>query len=618
MDESNRMARLAVETVSQRLTRRQVIQRGLNLGLSLSAIGWVLAACGGSPSGTSTATASTQSGGAAATSAASTSSVTLATPGSSATLATPGASASPSAAGSSTLLTGGTPKDGGDFTVILDTTGETYDFDPHSYYNVNTVLFQGPYQQLVVLKGSSDTEYAPGLAKQWGPNADGTEWTFTLQDNIKFHDGTTCDAQAVVFSLQRLMKLQLAPAFILSRFVSNPDTDITAADSKTVKIKLSAPNPAFEAAISSTYGVYMVSPTAVQKNKTQSDPWAHKWFTQNMVGTGPYKQVTATQQQVVLERFPDYWGGWQGAHFDRIILRVVEDTATRQNLVTGGGTSALVHSLTPQAVVQLRQNPAVQVVTYPTTQANFDRMNSGDRLKDVNVRKGFSYAFPYDEMRNGVYKGLIARTGGPLPPTISGYDPNVFIYSTDLNKAKQMISTQYPSGSSFTYMIASGNELVSSVAQLFQANLAQIGYTLNIRQVEESAYDTLFYGDAPPSQRPDFFGGAGWWPDYNDVYDYLYPVFATDAAGSKGANSMFFSNKQLDQVFTQLSGWVKDQGTFTSLTAQAQKILTVDDPAGLYWGAVNWYTILGAKVRGYVPNPLYLYTFRYYDLYQVV
>ncbi len=74
----------------------------------------------------------------------------------------------------------------------------------------------------MVLKGSSDTEYTAGLAKQWGPNADGTEWTFTLNDNIKFHDGTTCDAQAVVASFQRLMKMQLAPAFILSRFVDNP------------------------------------------------------------------------------------------------------------------------------------------------------------------------------------------------------------------------------------------------------------------------------------------------------------------------------------------------------------------------------------------------------------
>ena len=599
MDEHTRIARLAVEVTTQRLSRRQVIQRGLSLGLSLPAIAWVLEACGKS----NKSTPSAQSGGATA---ASTSASTSAAP-----------AGSPTIASISTVATGGTPQDGGDFTVLLDTTGYTYDFDPHSYYNVNVVLFQGPYEQLITLKGSSDTEYQAGLAKQWGPNADGTEWTFTLNDNIKFHDGTVCDANAVVASFQRLMKMGQAPAFILSRFVSNPDTDITAVDSKTVKFKLSAPNPAFEAAMASTYGVYIVSPSAVEQHKAEDDPWAHKWFTQNMLGTGPYKQVTAEQQQVVLERFPDYWRGWDGAHFNRIVLRVVEDTATRRTLIEGGGGDAIVHSLTPQDVVDLQNNPAVQVITYPTTQSDTDRMNTGNRLKDATVRKGFSYAFPYDGVRNGVFKGLIQRTSGPFPPTIKGYDPNGFIYDTDLTKAKQMISSQYPSGTDFTYMIASGDDLVSSAAQLFQANLSQIGYNLKIQQVESSAYDTLYYGDAPPDQRPDFFGGGGWWPDYNDLYDFLYPIADTNAGGSKGANAMFYSNDQLDKILDQLSGWVKDDNQFNSLVSQAQKILTEDDPMGIYWGMTTWYTILGAKIRGYLPNPLYLYTFRYYDIHRI-
>jgi ABC-type transport system substrate-binding protein len=220
-------------------------------------------------------------------------------------------------------------------------------------------------------------------------------------------------------------------------------------------------------------------------------------------------------------------------------------------------------------------------------------------------------------MQNGIYKGLISRTGGPLPPTIRGYDAKQFIYSTDLNMAKQLISKQFPSGSSFTYLISSGDDLISSVAQLFQANLAQIGYTLKIHQVEASAYDTLFDGDAPPAQRPDFFGGGGWWPDYNDVYDFLYPIVDSKAGGSKGANAMFYSNAGVDADLDKLSGWVKDDATFNAITQDVQKIMTVDDPPSIYWGMVSWYTVLGAKIRGYLPNPLYLYTFRYYDIYRV-
>jgi len=53
------------------------------------------------------------------------------------------------------------------------------------------------------------------------------------------------------------------------------------------------------------------------------------------------------------------------------------------------------------------------------------------------------------------------------------------------------------------------------------------------------------------------------------------------------------------------------------LTKDAQTIMTVADPPAIYWGMVTWYSVLGSKIRGYLPNPLYLYTFRYYDIYRV-
>ncbi len=105
------------------------------------AIGWVLAACGKG----NNSTPAGGNGGATSTSA-TTSTTSTSVAGAPTKTAPP--SASPSIAAVSTGLSGGTPQNGGDFTVLLDTTGETYDFDPHSYYNINTVLFQGPYEQL--------------------------------------------------------------------------------------------------------------------------------------------------------------------------------------------------------------------------------------------------------------------------------------------------------------------------------------------------------------------------------------------------------------------------------------------------------------------------------------
>jgi len=577
------------------------------MGLSMPAIGWVLAACGSSgnnqtASGTNTTTGS---GGVESTSTAGTS---AASGGSTVVVASPSASGN--------LKTGGTPQNGGDYTVVFPST--VGDYDPQSAYdNQASCVFFGAYEMLIQLKGHSTSDYAPMLAKEWGPNSDGSEWTFTLNDNIKFHDGTACDANAVVKSFQRLIKMQRGPYDVVARFVANPDTDITAPDAKTVKFKLKTPNPIFEAAIASEYGPFVVSPAAMEQHKTADDPYAHNWFTKNMAGTGPYKAVTINPQQVVLERFSDYYRGWSGSHFDRIIFRIVEDTATRRTLIQGGSADALTNALTPEAVADLKKDANVQVLEYPSTNVNWSWMNCGDRLKDPEVRQALSYAFPYDDVRNGVYKGLLAKTGGPLTPTTAGYDKSVFIYETDLDKAKTLLNKHFKPGTKFSFMISSGSDLTAALAQLFQANLQQIGYNLDIRQVERAARTNLAYGDAPPSQRPDFFGDWGWWPDYNDGYNELFPNFYSKSAGSAGSNVGFYKNDRFDQILDTLAPGITDQAKYNQLLAEAQDILTKQDPPAIYWGMVTWYTVLRSNIRGFVWNPIYLNWYNYYDMYRV-
>ncbi len=413
------------------------------------------------------------------------------------------------------------------------------------------------------------------------------------------------------------MKMGRGPHHVVGRFIDDADTDITAPDAKTVKFKLKTPNPIFEAAIASQYGPFVVSMDAVNKNKTATDEWAHEWFLKNMVGTGPYKATEISpNEQIVLEKFPDYYRGWDGAHFDKIVLRIVEDTATRRQLIEGGSADALTNSLNPQGFDDLKRNPKLQVVDYPTTNALWATMKYGDRLSDVDERTGLCYAFPYNDVRNGVYKGLIEKSGGPLTPTIRGYDKNIFIFDTVLTKAKKLISKKFKVGEKLSWMIASGNDLIKGVAQLMQANLQKIGFDLDIREVQRSADTDLAYGDAPPSQRPDFFGDWGWWPDYNDGYNEIYPNFYSKSAGSAGANAGFYKNDRVDQIIDTLAPGVSD-ADYATLLAECQNIIVQKDPGSIFWGAMRWYTILAADVRGFEWNPIYLNTYYFYDMYRV-
>ena len=99
------------------------------------------------------------------------------------------------------------------------------------------------------------------------------------------------------------------------------------------------------------------------------------------------------------------------------------------------------------------------------------------RLMTPEVRQGFSYAFPYEEVVDGVYSGSDSNAPARIPDSVRGYDPDVFLYQTDLAKAKELIlAGGFAEGDGFEYMVdANPRSAVETIAQLFQANVAADG-----------------------------------------------------------------------------------------------------------------------------------------------
>jgi peptide/nickel transport system substrate-binding protein len=86
------------------------------------------------------------------------------------------------------------------------------DFDPHSQYDYNSVVaVRGMYEGLLALKGSATDAYEGLIAESWETNDDQSVWTFHLREGVTFHDGSPCDAAAVVASYQRLLTMQKGP-----------------------------------------------------------------------------------------------------------------------------------------------------------------------------------------------------------------------------------------------------------------------------------------------------------------------------------------------------------------------------------------------------------------------
>jgi peptide/nickel transport system substrate-binding protein len=506
-----------------------------------------------------------------------------------------------------------TAQEGSSGTLQVLLTAGTEDIDPHySYSTLSSTVALMVYEMLLILKGDSADEFEPMLAESWEASEDQSTYTFKLYPDVMFQDGTPANAQAVKDSYTRWIELEGSPVNVITRFCDSPDK-MEVVDDTTLRFNLGSPQPLFLAAMASAYGPSVISPTAIAENATKEDPYAHEWAKASAVGSGPYTlESNSLNEGLVLKKFDGYHRGWEGNHFDQIIFRVVPEDGTRRQLLERGEADAAAFNLTFEAVEAMRSNPDLQVVEYPTTAVSWVIMNA-PRLLTKEVRQGLSYAFPYDDVINEVFKGLMKRSG-PIADSVRGYDPDVFLYQTDLDKAKELIlAGGFKEGDVFEYMVDSTLESEQVIAQLFQANLQQMGFDLELVSVEYATLEATVFGDAPPEERPHMIAGWGWWPDYNDPWNQLWPNFTEANVGGGGSNAGGWVNERFEEIMAEAEHFENEE-QLDELMKEAQNILTEQDPPVIYYGQVVRYTVLGADIQGFVPNPLYLDSFNIYGM----
>ncbi|MEA2582915.1 MAG: peptide/nickel transport system substrate-binding protein [Thermomicrobiales bacterium] len=503
-------------------------------------------------------------------------------------------------------------------TLTLALDGSPSDLDPHSCYDYrSSMAILGPYEPLIGLVGEKTDEYEGILAESWEANEDKSVWTFHLRDGVTFQDGTPLDAEAVRLSFERFLTLGLGPVNVLSRFVADPK-QITTPDAKTVVFDCGRPQPLFETAIASTYGVLVVNAKALKEHEEDGD-WGHVWAQTNAegTGTGAYKIVEfAPDQQLVMDRNENYWRGWDGDHFDRIVFRVVTEVQTRRQLLEQGEAD-LADDLTAEDRAALRQNPDLVIHQNLSTQVNYFTMTVAGPLEKPEARQALCWAFPYQAVIDGVYGGDAKQAAGAVAEMIRGFDPNTFKYTTDLEKARQLLSQAgVEEGTKLTVLLESGVEVAKNATELLQANLTEIGITLEIQTVDLTAFTATFYGDAPAEERPNLMWW-GWWPDYNDAWNHLYPQVSCDAWGSKGSNGGFYCNQQVEDLLTQARD-APDLETYQQVLSEIQQILSRDDPPSIYYVQPLWTSYVRKDIAGFVYNPINIGTFNFWRMSRTV
>lgn len=499
-------------------------------------------------------------------------------------------------------------------TLTIGMSGSPSDLDPHSQYDYRSVAaMRGMYQGLIVLKESFTDQYEGLIAETWESNADQSVWTFHLREGITFQDGSPCDAAAVVASYTRLLTMQKGAYNVIARFAPDP-AQITAPDARTVVFTLGKPQPLFESAMGGTYGPQIVNVKVAMEHEVDGD-FGNAWMmtTPEGTGTGPYRITEfVTEQQTILERYDGYWGGWEGEHFDTIVIRTVGEPQTLRQLLEEGEVDLVDRFALPaETVKELESNPDLRVDRQTSTEVVYYAMTEFGPLASIEARQAMCYAFPYQEVLQGAMAGYAKQPRGAVPAKARGFAPETFQYTTDLVKAKELLTAAgVAEGTELTLMPGSG-ATSTTIATLFQANLAELGITLTILSVDSATRTGTFYGDSPIEERPTFFEWS-WWPDYNDTWNHLEPQVACEPHGS--SNGGFYCNEEVDALLNA-SRDASTTAEYQTAVTDLQRIVAEDPPA-IYFAEPEFTTTLRTDIQGFFFNPINLGTYEFHKMYR--
>ncbi len=369
----------------------------------------------------------------------------------------------------------GEPVKGGEITIgIAQDLDDS--LDPHQTVAAGTreVLFN-IFEGLV--KPNSDGEMIPAVAEKYTLSEDGTTYTFTLREGVKFHNGQTVTAEDVVYSINRCAAVpegQEKPLVAAFSAVKS----VEALDEKTVAVTIAQRDLEFI-----SYMTAAIIPADYENQDTAP------------VGTGPFRFVSRTpQQDFVMERFEDYWGA--PAWLDKVTYIICENADALVMNLNGGSIDLCAHLTSAQAS-QLNQNFQVLEGTMNLVQAIYLN-NQAKPFDNQLVRQALCYAIDRQGIMDMVADGHGTAVGSSIYPAFTKYFLPELVdkYPHDVAKAKELLAQAgYPDGFDMTISVPNNYQPHMDTAEVVAEQLREAGINVTIQPVEWSTWlDTIYNG----------------------------------------------------------------------------------------------------------------------------
>lgn len=444
----------------------------------------------------------------------------------------------------------GEPVKGGEITVgIAQDLDDS--LDPHQTVAAGTreVLFN-IFEGLV--KPNSDGEMIPAVAEKYTLSEDGSTYTFTLREGVKFHNGQTVTAEDVVYSINRCAAVpegQEKPLVAAFSAVKS----VEALDEKTVAVTIAQRDLEFI-----SYMTAAIIPADYENQDTAP------------VGTGPFKFVSRTpQQDFVMERFEDYWGA--PAWLDKVTYKICENADALVMNLNGGSIDLCAHLTSAQAS-QLNQNFQVLEGTMNLVQAIYLN-NQAKPFDNQLVRQALCYAIDRQGIMDMVADGHGTAVGSSIYPAFTKYFLPELVdkYPHDVAKAKELLAQAgYPDGFDMTISVPNNYQPHMDTAEVVAEQLREAGINVTIQPVEWSTWlDTIYNGR-------QFQATVVGVDAANMTARAMLERFTSDY----GKNFINYNNPAYDALFQQAIN-AQDEATQTDMYKQMETILA-DTAANVY------------------------------------
>jgi len=418
-----------------------------------------------------------------------------------------------------------------------------------------------------------DMKPLPQLATAWSVSPDSLKYTFTLRDNVKFHDGQPFTSADVAFSVELLKAIHPRGR---STFASV--TRISTPDARTAIIELSKPAPYLLKALSAGE-----SPMVPKHLYASGDPLTNP-HNNAPIGTGPFRFKSWTRgANIVYERNPEYWDTGK-PYIDTLIYKVIPDAAARSAAFETGALDLGGENPVPLTdLARLTQLPHLSVETRgyrflePLAEVDFNLDHP--ILKDVRVRQAIAHAINPEIVQKTVQYGYADVNPTPITGGSPYHDATIKPYAFDTAEAEKLLDAAgFPRKGgdprfSLTHDYLPYGDSYKRQADYVRSALARVGIDVTVRSQDLPAFLKRVYAD-----RQFDFTSIG----VNTLFDPGVGVqrlywSKNIRPGVPFSNAPHYSNPQVDQLLEAASVEIVEEKR-VALYKRFQQIVYQDLP----------------------------------------